>query len=190
VAVEGESEPRTGRRRNGRRPHIDRSKRARVSEPLGDSPPKRTSGSSQSGCSAVGVLGRRLRARACDPPARRSTCSAWMRTRARRRHAAGSDTAPRRAGSLRESLLAREGGIGRTADGFGGLVDVNSASVEEFAQLPGISLEIGRRVVEVRERIDGFDSVLDFASLLDLPPRFVDGLRDRLVCLTRLTAER
>jgi DNA uptake protein ComE-like DNA-binding protein len=86
--------------------------------------------------------------------------------------------------------LAREGGIGRTADGFGGLVDVNSAGVEEFAQLPGISSEIGRRVVEVRERIDGFDSVLDFASLLDLPPRFVDGLRDRLVCLTRLTAER
>jgi hypothetical protein len=42
----------------------------------------------------------------------------------------------------------------------------------------------------VREKIDGLDSVLDFANLIDLPPRFVDGLRDRLVCLPRLNAER
>jgi DNA uptake protein ComE-like DNA-binding protein len=81
--------------------------------------------------------------------------------------------------------LAREAGIGSTADSFGGLVDVSSAGVAEFAQLPGMSPELARRVVEVRERIDGFDSVLDFATVLDLPPRFVDGLRDRLVCLPR-----
>jgi DNA uptake protein ComE-like DNA-binding protein len=62
---------------------------------------------------------------------------------------------------------------------------VNSASVDEFSQLPGMSPELARRVVEVRERIDGFDSVLDFAAVLDLPPRFVDGLRDRLLCLPR-----
>jgi hypothetical protein len=82
-------------------------------------------------------------------------------------------------------VLAREAGIGSTADSFGGLVDVNSASVDEFSQLPGMSPELARRVVEVRERIDGFDSVLDFAAVLDLPPRFVDGLRDRLLCLPR-----
>jgi hypothetical protein len=87
-------------------------------------------------------------------------------------------------------LLAREAGIGGGGDSFGGLVDVNSASAEEFAQLPGVSLDLAGRIVEVREKIDGFDSVLDFANLIDLPPRFVDGLRDRLVCLPRLNAER
>jgi SARP family transcriptional regulator, regulator of embCAB operon len=81
--------------------------------------------------------------------------------------------------------LAREAGIGTDAQAFGGLVDVNSADAEEFAQLPGISVELAKRIMVVRENVDGFDSVLDFANLLDLPPRFVDGIRDRLICLPR-----
>jgi len=81
--------------------------------------------------------------------------------------------------------LAREAGIGRDADSFGGLVDVNCASAEELAQLPGFDVELGQRVVEVRERIDGFDNVDDFANILDLPPRLVDTIRDRLICLPR-----
>ena len=81
--------------------------------------------------------------------------------------------------------LAREAGIGRDADTFGGLVDVNGASAEELAQLPGFTVELGRRVVEVREKIDGFDNVDDFANILDLPPRLVDQIRDRLLCLPR-----
>lgn len=91
------------------------------------------------------------------------------------------------AGALAQSnpRLAHEAGIGRDADTFGGLVDVNGASAEELAELPGFTDALGRRVVEVRERIDGFDSVEDFANLLDLPPRFVDRIRDRLICLPR-----
>jgi hypothetical protein len=81
--------------------------------------------------------------------------------------------------------LAREAGIGADADGFGGLLDVNSATADEFAQLPGISPELAGRIVGVRTKVDGFDSVVDFANLLDLPPRFVDGIRDRLICLPR-----
>lgn len=37
----------------------------------------------------------------------------------------------------------------------------------------------------MRERIDGFDNVNDFARMIDLPPTLVDGLRDRLICLPR-----
>jgi hypothetical protein len=81
--------------------------------------------------------------------------------------------------------LAREAGIGADVNAFGGLVDVNSADAGEFAQVPGISVDLAQRIVDVRERIDGFDSVVDFANMLDLPPRFVDGIRDRLICLPR-----
>jgi Helix-hairpin-helix motif len=85
----------------------------------------------------------------------------------------------------RNPVLAREAGIGQDAESFGGLVDVNGASAEEFAQLPGFSVELGRRVIEVRAKIDGFDNVDDFANMIDLPPRLVDRIRDRLICLPR-----
>jgi len=39
--------------------------------------------------------------------------------------------------------------------------------------------------VEVREQIDGFESVGDFANVLDLPPHLLDRIRDRLICLPR-----
>ena len=91
------------------------------------------------------------------------------------------------AGRLAEAnpALAREAGIGADPEAFGGLVDVNSATAAEFADLPGVSADLAGRIVDVREKVDGFDSVLDFANLLDLPPRFVDGIRDRLICLPR-----
>ena len=81
--------------------------------------------------------------------------------------------------------LALEAGIGQDADTFGGLVDVNHASAAEFAELPGFTPELATNVVKVRDQVDGFDSVLDFATVLDLPPRLLDSLRDRLICLPR-----
>jgi hypothetical protein len=81
--------------------------------------------------------------------------------------------------------LAREAGIGADAEAFGGLIDVNSANADEFAELPGINPDLATRIVDVRTKVDGFDSVVDFANLLDLPPRFVDAIRDRLICLPR-----
>ena len=81
--------------------------------------------------------------------------------------------------------LAYEAGIGQDHNRFGGLVDVNHADENELAALPGISPATARRAVAIRERIDGFDSVLDFANVLDLPAHLVDKLHDRLVCLPR-----
>jgi len=85
----------------------------------------------------------------------------------------------------RKPKLAMEAGVGQDADTFGGLIDVNHASAAEIAQLPGFTEKLSKKIVEVRESIDGFDSVEDFAHVLDLPQHLVDRIRDRLVCLPR-----
>jgi hypothetical protein len=96
-------------------------------------------------------------------------------------------TVRRAAGGIarEQPTLAVEAGIGRDQLAFAGLVDVNHASADEFTLLPGFTPELAANVVSVRDRIDGFDSVLDFANVLDLPPRLVDSIRDRLICLPR-----
>jgi hypothetical protein len=81
--------------------------------------------------------------------------------------------------------LAREAGIGAGLGTFGDLVDVNHVSAEELARLPGVDRALAGRIVGIRDRIGGFDSVLDFATVLDLPPRLTDSIRDRLICLPR-----
>jgi hypothetical protein len=85
----------------------------------------------------------------------------------------------------RRPRLACEAGIGRDSDTFGGLLDVNQAPAKEFARLPGFTPELSEHIVNVREHIDGFDSVLDFATCLDLQPRLFDSLQVRLICLPR-----
>ena len=81
--------------------------------------------------------------------------------------------------------VALEAGVGQDAHTFGGLVDVNHAPASELAQLPGFSDELAKKVVQVREEIGGFDSLLDFATVLDLPPDVVSTIRERTVCLPR-----
>jgi hypothetical protein len=85
----------------------------------------------------------------------------------------------------RAPTVALEAGIGQDADSFGRLVDVNNAPASELARLPGFTQQLAEKVVEVRDHIGGFDSVLDFATVLDLPPNVVAALRERAVCLPR-----
>jgi hypothetical protein len=88
----------------------------------------------------------------------------------------------------RDPRHARDLGIGRpdlNGSFHGGVVDLNNASAEAIAGLPGIDEELARRAVAIREEVGGFDSVLDFAQLLDVPPHRVERLRDRAVALPR-----
>jgi DNA uptake protein ComE-like DNA-binding protein len=83
---------------------------------------------------------------------------------------------------------ARRLGIGRPdVDGAfdGGLVDVNHASWEAIARLPGIDKRLARRIVELRDELQGFSSLEDMGHVLDLPAPTVDRLRDRTVFLPR-----
>ena len=83
---------------------------------------------------------------------------------------------------------ARELGIGRPdVDGAfdGGLVDLNHASAGAISSLAGIGDDLARRIVAVREDIDGFSSLEDLGLVLSLPAATIDRVRGRAVVLPR-----
>lgn len=85
-----------------------------------------------------------------------------------------------------QPALARELGVGRPdvpgADDFG-LIDVNHVPAAALTGLPGITVDLARRIVAEREQAGGFSSAEDLGVLLDLPPATVDKLRDQAVFL-------
>jgi hypothetical protein len=76
--------------------------------------------------------------------------------------------------------LAKELHLGRV-----GLVDVNTAPAAELRELPGVDAALAARIVALRERINGFESLEDFGMVLDLDGDAVERLRDRTVFLPR-----
>jgi hypothetical protein len=60
-------------------------------------------------------------------------------------------------------------------------LELNSASEEELAALPGVGGTLARRAVEVRESRGGFSSVDEFGHALGLKPHVVERLRARLL---------
>jgi DNA uptake protein ComE-like DNA-binding protein len=84
--------------------------------------------------------------------------------------------------------LALELGVGRP-DRQGamdaGLIDVNSAPLSVIQRLPGIDDETARRIVAIREQLDGFSSLEDFGMTLDLDGETVADLRGKTVFLPR-----
>lgn len=65
----------------------------------------------------------------------------------------------------------------------GGLIDINHVPEEIFRAYLGLSAEQARTVVEARDQVGRFESVDDMSNLAGLPPRVVDGMRDRLIVL-------
>jgi DNA uptake protein ComE-like DNA-binding protein len=84
--------------------------------------------------------------------------------------------------------LALEAGVGRPDQPGaydGGLVDLNHAPVGVIACLPTFDKELADRVVAARERVDGFASLEDLGTVLDLPGEQVEDLRHHVVFLPR-----
>jgi len=64
----------------------------------------------------------------------------------------------------RDPQLARGIGIGRpvsSPDSFGGVVDINNATHDELATLPGLDDAFLNRIVQARQEIGPFSSVFD-----------------------------
>ncbi|MBQ8515157.1 MAG: helix-hairpin-helix domain-containing protein [Ruminococcus sp.] len=62
------------------------------------------------------------------------------------------------------------------------IVDINSASAEEFAQLPGISPELGRQFVDIREQIGGYTAVTELLLTDDLSLEAYAAIDEYLIC--------
>lgn len=77
-------------------------------------------------------------------------------------------------------------GVGRPdlpGSRHGYVIDVNHAPAGVLASLPGVNNETAAEIVHLRGELNGFDSVDDLGSLLDMHPRVVAALRQRAVAL-------
>jgi DNA uptake protein ComE-like DNA-binding protein len=114
-------------------------------------------------------------------PLQLATAAAEQRLDDRRRAAALARENP---------SLAREVGVGRP-DRPGaldaGVVDVNNAPTSALLGLPGIGDALATRIVELRAQTGGFSSVEDLGATADLSGDLVEGLRDRVVFLPRVS---
>jgi DNA uptake protein ComE-like DNA-binding protein len=84
--------------------------------------------------------------------------------------------------------LAQEIGVGRPDQPGAldaGLVDVNNAPASALMRLPGIDDGLATRIVEARAQTDGFSSLEDLGTVLDLPGDLVERLRGHVVFLPR-----
>jgi DNA uptake protein ComE-like DNA-binding protein len=86
----------------------------------------------------------------------------------------------------KDPARALELGVGRPdvpGSRHGYVVDVNHAPAGVVATLPGVNNDLAAEIVRLRGELNGFDSVDDLGSLLDLHPRVVAAMRLRAVAL-------
>ena len=60
------------------------------------------------------------------------------------------------------------------------LLDLNTASAEELAELPGIGAELAERVAAWREENGPFETVEDLMKVSGIGEKKLEGLRDRV----------
>lgn len=86
----------------------------------------------------------------------------------------------------REPEVARELGVGRPdvpGAGHMGVIDVNHASAEALAELPGVDVDLAQRLIDARESVQGFASAEDAGVVLDLHPTTVERIARQAVFL-------
>jgi len=59
-------------------------------------------------------------------------------------------------------------------------LDINHASVDEIARLPGVGPSLARRIIEERERLGRFDSTEGLRGVLGLGPKKLAALREHV----------
>ena len=87
-----------------------------------------------------------------------------------------------------QPALAKELGIGRPdvpGAQDAGLIDVNHAPASVLASLPGVDRALAAQLVAAREDINGWSSLEDMGSQMNLDGHLVEGIRDQVIFLPR-----
>ncbi|WP_298866003.1 helix-hairpin-helix domain-containing protein [uncultured Microbacterium sp.] len=67
-------------------------------------------------------------------------------------------------------------------------VDLNTATRDQLAALPGLDLAWADRIIAIRERIGGFASPADLVTAADVQPHVLASIYDRLIAVPQATA--
>lgn len=59
------------------------------------------------------------------------------------------------------------------------LININSCSVEELLQLPGVDEQIAQKAVSLREMMGGFNSVQEFIDMTHIDVQYVSQIREK-----------
>lgn len=62
------------------------------------------------------------------------------------------------------------------------ILDVNTASAEDFAKLPGVDEELGNKIVILRQNIGGYENVLELLYVEGMTDQLYISIQNYLVC--------
>ena len=69
-----------------------------------------------------------------------------------------------------------------TEESVPAVIDVNDATAEDFDKLPGVDLELGENIVELRTRIKGFSNIRELLYAEGMTREIFIGIMDFLEC--------
>lgn len=69
-------------------------------------------------------------------------------------------------------------------------IDINSCTVEDIANLPGVSLILAKKAVNYRQENNGFKSIEEFYGVVGLKPHFIAQVEGCIVCNTMTGTEK
>ncbi len=98
--------------------------------------------------------------------------------------------APATIGTSPAGPSGKDGPSQAVGDGYARLVmglkiDINSATEEDLTALPGIGPSFSRRIVEMRSRLGGFDSIEELTRVKGIGNKRLEGIRPFIVCINR-----
>lgn len=62
------------------------------------------------------------------------------------------------------------------------IINVNTATAEEFAYMPGVDIELGRKIVALRNEIGGYKNILELLYVEGMTVELYRSIDDYLVC--------